>query len=282
MNRPILDAPVSYFVYSSFSFFGSVRGGELPGLWFVTALAEVGCDEAAVRKTLHRMERSAELTSRRDGREKLYAPTAYAQGEITAGTEKIFKEPDPWDGRWTVIFARFKSDERIHRDRLQALLQVEGFATIGPGTHLHPRPRGERVLEAMDPAVRERLDVFRGDRVGAESESAFIARHWDVPALAERHRRMLDDLRRLASKAEAGMSDLQAFRYRFEVVIRYLTVAWDDPDLPRTLLPDPWPGAAARELASELYRRFLPGARRYGDHVLEKIGRGDVAASGGR
>lgn len=281
MNRPILDAPVSYFVYSSLSFFGSVRGGELPGLWFVRALADVGCDEAAVRKALHRMERSAELTSRRDGREKLYAPTAYAQGEITAGTEKIFREPERWDGRWTVIFARFKSDERIHRDRLQALLQVEGFATIGPGMHLHPRPRGERVLEAVDPVVRKRLDVFRGDRVGRESESAFIARHWDVPALAERYRSVHRELERLASATQSGVTDIEAFRYRFEVVIRYLTVAWDDPDLPRTLLPDPWPGAAARELAASLYRRFLPGARRFGDRVLEQIGRGEVAAIGG-
>jgi len=278
MNATLLDAPVSNFIYSSLSFFGSVRGGELPGLWFVTALAEVGCDEAAVRKTLHRMEGSAELTSRREGREKLYAPTAYAQGEIIAGTEKIFREPESWDGRWTVIYARFPSGERIHRDRLQALLQVEGFATIGPGVHLHPRPRGERVLEAVDPVVRKRLDVFRGDRVGPEPESEFIARHWDIQSLARRHRETLRALRRLAGEADGGISDVEAFRHRFEVVIRYLRVAWDDPDLPITLLPDPWPGTEARELAAGLYERFLPGARRFGDHVLERIGRGDAAA----
>jgi phenylacetic acid degradation operon negative regulatory protein len=281
MTSPILAAPVSYFVYSSISFFGSRRGGELPGLWFVAALAEVGCDEAAVRKTLHRMERSAELTSRRDGREKLYAPTAYAQGEITAGTDKIFREPEPWDGSWTMIFARFRSDERIHRDRLQALLQVEGFATIGPGMHLHPRPRGELVLRAVDPRVRERLYVFRGDRAGTESESGFIARHWDVPALAERHANVIRELERLAAATEGGVTDVEAFRYRFEVVIRYLTVAWDDPDLPRTLLPDPWPGDAARKLAARLYRRFLPGAHRFGDQVLTRIGRTDLASTEG-
>lgn len=277
----LLGAPVSYFVYSSLSFFGSVRGGELPGLWFVTALAEADCDEAAVRKTLHRMENSSELTSRRDGREKIYAPTSYARGEITAGTEKIFHEPDPWDGRWTVIYARFPSEERIHRDRLQALLKVEGFATSSPGLHLHPRPRGERVLEAVDPTVRQCLEVFRGDRVGTESDAEFIARHWDIRALADRYRKTERELKRLSAKADEGFSDVEAFRHRFEVVIRHLRVAWDDPDLPRTLLPDPWPGDAARELAAALYRRFLPGARRFADKVLEKIGRAELAATAG-
>jgi phenylacetic acid degradation operon negative regulatory protein len=273
-----MNAPVSNFVYSSLSFFGAVRGGELPGRWFVEALAEVGCDEAAVRKTLHRMERSEELTTRREGREKLYAPTAYASGEITAGSEKIFCESDPWDGRWTLLFARFESDERVHRDRLQALLQVEGFATLGPGFHLHPRPHGERILAAVDPRVRNRIDVFRGDRVGSESESEFIARHWDVPALASRYREVLRHLRRLEARAAESPTDVEAFRFRFEVVLRYLRVAWDDPDLPRTLLPDPWPGADARRAAADLYRRFLPGARRFGDHILERIGRGETAA----
>lgn len=275
----LLDAPVSNFVYSSLSFFATVRGGELPGRWFVEALAEVGCDEAAVRKTLHRMEGSAELTSRRQGREKLYAPSSYAIGEITAGTEKIFRKPDAWDGRWTVLFARFGSDERIHRDRLQMLLQVEGFATLGPGLHLHPRPRGERVLRAVDPVVRRRLDVFRGDRVGEESDGAFISRHWDIPHLTRRYERVLDQLGRLATRAERGVTDVEAFRHRFEVVLRFLRVAWDDPDLPLTLLPDPWPGTAARELAATLYEQFLPGARRFGDSVLERIGREELTGS---
>lgn len=275
----LLDAPVSNFVYSSLSFFATVRGGELPGRWFVEALAEVGCDEAAVRKTLHRMERSAELTSRRQGREKLYSPSSYAMGEITAGTDKIFREPEAWDGRWTILFARFNRDERIHRDRLQTLLQVEGFAAIGPGLHLHPRPRGERVLRAVDPVVRRRLDVFRGDRVGDESDDAFIARHWDVPELARRYDGVLEQLERLAERVDRGVTDVEAFRHRFEVVLRFLRVAWDDPDLPLSLLPDPWPGTAARERAADLYRRLLSGARRFGDGVLERIGREELVAT---
>jgi len=277
----MIDAPVSNFVYSSFSFFASVRGGELPGLWFVNALAEVGCDEAAVRRTLYRMEHSGELTARRDGREKFYAPTGYARGEITAGTAKIFSPPPPWDGRWTVVHARFDGDERVHRDRLQTLLDVEGFAALAPGLYLHPRPRGTRILDAVDASVRDRVFVMRGGRQGAEADEAFIARHWDLPDLERRYRRTHDDLVRIARRTEGGTSDVEAFRLRFEVVLRFLRVAWDDPDLPSTLLPDDWPGTAAREMAAELYERFLPGARRFGDAVLERVGHGDAVLIAG-
>jgi len=274
----LLDAPVSNFVYSSFSFFGSVRGGELPGRWFVTALAEVGCDEPAVRQTLYRMERSGELLSRREGREKLYRVTGYAQGEITAGTGKIFDPPAPWDGHWTLLHARFEKAERMHRERLQVLLQVEGFANLGPGLYIHPRPRGERVLAAVDPAVRERVIALRGERVGEEPDTRFIARHWDLPALACRYRDALGELDRIARETGRRCAEVEAFRRRFEVVLRFLRVAWDDPDLPADLLPPDWAGTAARERAEELYRRFLPGALRFGDRVLADIGHASPVA----
>jgi|GEM_PF-2428348 len=277
----MIDAPVSNFVYSSLSFFGTVRGGELPGLWFVNALAEVGCDEAAVRRTLYRMEHSGELTSRREGREKFYAPTGYAQGEIVAGTEKIFSPPPPWDGRWTVVHARFDGDQRVHRDRLQTLLEVEGFAALAPGLYLHPRPRGKRILAAVDSSVRNQIFVMRGERQGRESDEQFIARHWGLPDLERRYRRAHAALVRIVRRSQSGTSDVEAFRLRFEVVLRFLGVAWDDPDLPPSLLPDGWPGTAARETAAELYEHFLPGARRFGDAVLERIGHGEAVPIAG-
>ena len=275
-----MQAPVGYYVYSSLAYFGSIRGGELPGRWFVTALAEAGCDEAAIRQTLYRMERSGELTARREGREKLYAPTGYARGEITAGTEKIFGDKEAWDGRWTILHARFEPDERIHRNRFQELLRVEGFAAVAPGLYVHPRPLGERILAAVDPTVRQRVFAMRGERVSEETDRRFVARHWDVPALAGRYRRAAKELWKLA--AAPGGTDVEAFRQRFEVVIRFLGVAWDDPDLPATLLPDAWPGIEARALAARLYRRFLPGAVRFGDRVLEQVGHGELAVTGGR
>lgn len=270
--------PISYYVYSSFAYFGAVRGGELPGRWFVAALAEAEFGEAAVRQTLYRMERSGELTSRREGREKLYAPSGYARAEIVAGSEKIFRGPEPWDGRWSIVHAWFEQDERVHRDRLQELLRVEGFAAVAPGLYVHPRPLGHRILAAMDPSVRGRVLALRGEPVGEEPDERFVARHWDRPALAGRYRQVVRTLGRLDGAPDG--SDADAFRRRFEVVLRFLEVAWDDPGLPPALLPEPWLGDEARELAAGLYRRFLPGAIRFGDRVLERVGHGELAAAG--
>src|SRR5688500_5255508 len=119
----IRRVPLSYYVYSSFSFFGRIRGGELPGSWFVRALAAAGRDPAAVRQTLFRMEREEELVARKHGRMKFYAPSAYARAEIDAGTEKIFQEPDAsWDGQWTLVRVGFRTASHAkHRERVIAL-----------------------------------------------------------------------------------------------------------------------------------------------------------------
>jgi phenylacetic acid degradation operon negative regulatory protein len=273
-----MDIPVSNYIYSSFSFFASQRGGELPGRWFVEALAAVGCDESAVRQTLYRMERSGELLARRSGREKHYRPTGYAQGEIAAGTQKIFGASEPWDGCWTLVHAPLERKDRVHRQRLESLLGVEGFATIRAGVHIHPRDRGQRIAAAVDEGVRDQILILRGRRQTDESDARFVLRHWDVPAIAHRYRAAIRELVHLEQRAAHPLLDIEAFRLRFEVVIRFLRVAWGDPDLPLELLPEGWPGENARELAAELYRTFLPGATRFGDHVLEQIGHGDIVS----
>src|SRR4051812_7507122 len=96
-------APASRYVYSALSYFAPRHGGELPGTWFVAALAEAGVDASAVRQTLFRMERTGALTSRREGRVKLSAATATTRAIVEAGTEKLLgAELPPWDGEWTI------------------------------------------------------------------------------------------------------------------------------------------------------------------------------------
>src|SRR5262249_2041905 len=51
-RRVVTDAPVSYSVYSAFSFYGERRGGELAGPWIVRALESLGHERAAIRQTL--------------------------------------------------------------------------------------------------------------------------------------------------------------------------------------------------------------------------------------
>jgi phenylacetic acid degradation operon negative regulatory protein len=268
----VLDAPVSYSVYSAFSFYASRRSRELPGPWLVAALGALGHETGAIRQTLYRMEASRELLSRAAGRVKHYRLSPYATAEAEAGLEKIMrKAPGPWDGQWTLVQFRPGTEGRLERERFREIARVEGFGSAGAGLLVHPRDRSARLLAAaQELGLRDVLDVFRGRRVGGESDREFVARHWRLDDLAQRYHALLEKYRWSATRRLARTSE-EAFVMRFAVVFDYLETAWDDPDLPPALLPRGWPGIEARSLARRLYRAFLPGALTFGDAVMARL-----------
>ena len=261
-------APISYSVYSALSFFGRRQGGELPGLWFVRAFGVLGHAPAAVRQTLFRMVRAGQLQTRRSGRSKFYRFSPWAQAEADAGLTRIIgPRPEPWDGRWTLLLARFEGADRDQRELLAELLQSEGFAPLGGGAYIHPRDRAGRVLEAAaEGGMRGRLVVVRGERQGGSTAAEFVALHWDLEKLAREYRHFISRFESLAISLPA--TDRQIFVARFALVFTYLEPAWRDPELPAALLPGDWPGEQAHVLAGALYRRLSPGALRFAKSLL--------------
>ena len=264
--------PVSYFVYSAFSYFGKKRGGELPGGWFIAALTDAGRDEAAIRQTLYRMEREGELVTRRVGRMKFYRPSVYATAEIDAGTEKIFeRRQHDWDGQWTFVRVGLRTTPTARqRERVIALLAVEGFAQVDANLFVHPRSAAERLLEALSPRARADVVILRGHLMD-DAAQASLAALWNVDALATRYRNVLARFEKIRVRLREGVRDRDAFLMRFAVVFDYLAVAWQDPDLPGDVLPADWPGDEARAAAAGLYELLLPPSTRYADALLRSV-----------
>ena len=251
--------PVSYAVYSSLSFFGPHTGGELPGRWFVAALGRVGHDPAAVRQTLWRMERSGELAGRSEGRQRFYRFTPLARAEARLGLARIMDPlPRGWDGHWTVVHLRFAARHRTQRERVVAALHAGGFRSAMPGVLIHPRGAIGEIESIAAEVGYEHLMVFRGRRAAGPDDGAFARALWDLDGLERRYRAFLltwrADMRRRHWRNE------EAFAARFALVFSYLDIAWNDPELPSTLLPARWPGGRARNLARQLYRRLQPEA----------------------
>ncbi len=264
------SAPAGNFVYSTFGFYGRRCGGELPGSWFVRALGPLGQDEFKVRQCLYRLEAQKELQARKVGRTKLYRATPFATASIEAGIDKIFAAlPESWDGRWTVAHFHFGQELRVERDRVREILEIEGFAPLGPGAFVHPRDRSERIRDAVaGMGVAEHLTVFRGGRLGLKDDRAFVQRLWNLTTLAAGYSAFL---RKFEPLLRSGNWTAQtAFGLRFAVVFDYLQVAWKDPELPMRLLPDGWPGRRARSVARQLYRRLLPAAIKHADAMLRQ------------
>jgi phenylacetic acid degradation operon negative regulatory protein len=279
----IRNAPVSYFVYSSLSFFGRHNGGELPGMWFVAALEDAGRDLAVIRQTLYRMEKEGELVARKDGRTKYYRASRFADAEIDAGLAHIFQpQPRDWDGEWTIVHLNLRSPgQRIIRERVVALLAVEGFALAGSDFYIHPRDVGGRITEALPPSARPHVIVLRGplqDEASAES----IVALWQMKKLAQRYQRVHGQLLQLETALQSGITDREAFLMRFALVFGFLGVAWDDPGLPREVLPADWPGEETRQLAARLYERIAPRALRYAARLLAQTAPSKSHSAGNR
>ena len=272
LRRVVVDAPVSYSVYSSFSFYSHKHGGELAGRWLVRALGDLGHNEAAVRQTLYRMETSSELSSRTSGRNKTYRLTTAARAETDAGLAKIFPvKAEPWDGQWTLVRLAPGADKKVERERLRAILQSEGFANVGSGLFAHPRdPTAGLFAAARAHGASDLVDAFRGRRLESD-DRAFVARHWDLDEIGgmyEQFVRRFSPLERALRSAKPA----DAFVARFSVVFEFLEVAWRDPGFPWELLPASWPGGQARALAATLYRALLPGAIAHADAIAAESG----------
>jgi phenylacetic acid degradation operon negative regulatory protein len=272
-RQSVTDAPVSYSIYSAFSFYSPRHADELPGAWLVAALGNLGHGAAAIRQSLYRMEGSAELVSRSEGRNKFYRLSPAARGESEAGLAKILNpESGPWDDQWTLVCLRSGAEHSTARERLRELLNTEGFAAVAPGLFIHPRDRAARVTRAAQGHdASDILEVFRASRVSTDHR-AFAAEHWDIDGLSERYGVFVDRFAAVEG-AIKHIDDEAAFVLRFAVVFAYLEIAWRDPELPLDLLPKEWAGTKARLLAARLYRALLPGAIAYADRVMKELRR---------
>lgn len=268
----VRDASPVDLLYSLLYAYGSRRGGELPGPWLVAALTEFGHRESTVRQTLFRMLRERDLEARREGRVKWYRLSRYGRTEADIGRDKIFEPSDgEWDGQWTMVSYRFHTDERVDRDHAREILELDGFAALAPGVYLHPRDKAGRVLEAARSAGLEgRLVAFRGARIGGETDEALAERLWDLDRIAKGYRAFLDRFGSLRRRRR--FVPREAFAVRLALVLAFLDVAWDDPDLPPSLLPKSWPREAARQAAAHLYEVLLPPTMAFGDALMERTG----------
>jgi len=275
----IRRSPVNLLLHSTLAVVARERQKrELPGAFFVEALGSIGIGAPAVRQALFRAEKDGEFLARKVGRRRLYRLSPFLEAAVAAGTEKIFGPDEtaaPWDGRFTLVQYAFDESRRVDRDRARDLLEVEGFAALGRGLYVHPRDRSARVLEAAARAgLRREIAVFRGTRHGDETDAEFVARLWDVRDLARRYRAFLGAFGSLAA-ARVGTGE-RAFAGRLALAIAFLDVAWDDPGLPESLLPEDWPGPLARRTAREIYEKLLPGALAHGDDCLRRVLAGDA------
>ena len=172
-----------------------------------------------------------------------------------------------WDGRWHLVAFAIPEARRGARDALRDQLGRLGGAAVHNGLYVSPHPWEKDVIAAAEGvAAGGHVTLASTDDLvvgGVSDPPAVAARLWPLDRLAGRYRSFVDrwshvpaDLDTMRRRDES-LPDSAFLPGALAMGLGYQACFDDDPLLPPELLPQPWPGRAARDLLVASRRRAL-------------------------
>jgi phenylacetic acid degradation operon negative regulatory protein len=242
-------------VFDLFGDYLRYRGGEARLRSLVTLMGCFDVPEPSVRVVVARLRKEGWLSSRREGRETVYALTDAAWKLLDEGRERIFhRAQGPWDGQWHMVIYSVPEAERGLREQLRKKLAWFGFGPLSSSVWLSPHDRGGLVREAFEDEPAARLDVFRSRSAGAEEDRDIARRAWDLHELGRAYASLLDTYRpRLPAYRAGDLLGAVALVERMKLIHNYRRFPFRDPDLPPELLPGDWNGRVAHDVVIEAH-----------------------------
>jgi len=250
----------------------------------IELLAPLGVNDRLLRTSVFRLAQEGWLVANRDGRRSAYAILPQALPRFERANRRIYAPLTAhWDGSWTMLLAASGSIDAPTRALLRKELEWEGYAMISQGIFGHPVASPEVIEEILvRHGVQGKLLVCRSSELAGVSSRPLrelAAEGWDLSAVVQGYRGFIEQFKPLLAALQQegdALEPEQAFVIRTLLIHAYRRVQLHDPMLPIELLPDPWPGSEAYELARALYR--ITQAQAQG-HVLAALRREDAQAS---
>ena len=231
------------------------RGGSV---WLGTLLAffeTIDIDSGVVRTAMSRLAADGWLERSKVGRNSFYRLVKKGRQTFDAATRHIYDPPlSDWTGRFELLLIGSSEDRDASRDALKNA----GFGSPLPGVWV--APSGVPVPDEAARAIR--LEV------SAEDDSGRLLREsWPLDRTADAYLKFMktfEPLRGWIDRREQ-LSDADAFTARVLLIHHYRRVVLRDPLLPTALLPEDWPGRAARRLCGDIYRGILAASEQWLD-----------------
>lgn len=249
-------------------------------LWLgslIELVKTMGVTDRLVRTSVFRLVQEGWLVANREGRRSSYALLPEARPRFERANRRIYAPPGlNWDGRWTIVMAPNGSIDAGLRAAVRKELEWEGYAMLAPGLLAHP---------AADPApLAEILERVKGTGkvfvcsaaelpdAGSRPLGELVVEGWDLSRVVADYRRFIDEFTPLLAvlREESELTPESAFVVRSLLIHAYRRVQLHDPMLPLELLPQPWPGSEAYDLAQAIYRLTWQRAETHLMDVLRK------------
>ena len=227
-----------------------IGGGQIPLRALTTLMAVFGVGESTTRVVLSRMRREGWFSTRRQGRQTIYRPTARSLRLLDEGRARIFdRGGDTWDGTWRMVIYAVPEQSRGERERVRRTLAWHGFGPLAAATWISPHPRLETVRDALADLFATRMDLLESRALSRAADREMAFRCWDLDGLGRDYVELISGYEQLPGALElAALPGSEALRRQVELVASYRALPFRDPDLPAALLPEGWPGRRAHEL----------------------------------
>lgn len=227
-------------------------------------------EPATVRVNMSRLKKENWFTTRRSGRETVYALSGHMLAVLDEGRARIFRrKEEPWQGRWTMVIYQVPESERAVREQLRKRLVWQGFGQLSPSTWIAPHdlfPEARELAAEYDSAKVDVLWCGTGD---IRQDRGLAARCWELEPLASEYRKFTSGYMHLDSpSANASKDGRQALVDRMEVIGDFRRLLFRDPQLPQALRSNDWPGDAAFGLFGRVHQQLGVQANAYVSTVI--------------
>lgn len=242
----------------------------------IALLEPLGANERLLRTSVFRLMAQGWLSTERHGRRSLYLLSPQGERNTAHAAQRIYEGAEQaWNGEWTlVVLPRVGNNGLAERTELRRALEWEGYGMVAPGVFAHPRTdaRGAHdILETLG-IPDKALVLAAQDLAGAGGLplAQLVPHCWNLDELAEQYRNFTRQFAPLEKALQQAPSPAAAFSARMLLLHRWRRIVLHDPQLPAPMLPDAWPGHAARQLCRHLYWQLFDASEA---HLLEVAGR---------
>ena len=248
----------------------------------IELLAPLGVTDRLVRTSVFRLVQEGWLGASREGRRSRYAFDPRSLPRFQRADRRIYAPPGlHWDGRWTLALALAGSasiDGEL-RAAVRKELEWEGFALLGPGVLAHPAADPEGLLDALRRTGADgKVFVLTATELpgaGSRPLGELASDGWNLTAVARSYVEFIARFTPLlallrAEAAPAHVAPETAFAIRSLLIHAYRRLQLHDPMLPIELLPDPWPGSDAYQVARAIYLLVFAQAEVHVNAVLQR------------
>lgn len=234
------------------------------------------------RTSVFRLVNEGWLVASREGRRSRYVLAPQALPRVARANRRIYSKPGlDWDGRWTLLLTPNGTLDADLRASLRKELQWEGYALLAAGALAHPAPDLGSLADILERhGAQGKLfacSVTELPGVASRPLQELVDEGWNLSGVVSDYRHFIETFEPLRDVLAGGseVDPANAFAVRTLLVHAYRRVQLHDPMLPLALLPAPWPGTDAYELAREVYRLTYAQAEQ---HLMAVLRREDPEA----